>query len=113
MFEQAKSIMLAARRGATELAGLGGLRARGGHSGRFLATSMVFPFIRTRSLCQKGHYASVAAAVRGMWGDSGLRSFYTGLSVELVRGVSYNAVMAIKEVTVAASRSLLLACGVR
>lgn len=81
-----------------------------GALGRFLATTIVFPTIRTRSLCQKGVYPSVPSALRGMYRDGGIALIYQGLAPELVRGVSYNAViMAVKEITVTFCRQILRA----
>lgn len=107
IFEQFKAALLQARVAATEISG--GEAFLLGALGRLIATSLVFPFIRTRSLAQKGVYPSVTAALKGMYSDGGLRSFYVGITPELVRGVSYNAViMSIKELTVAFSRRILV-----
>ncbi len=79
-----------------------------GALGRFLATTIVFPTIRTRSLCQKGVYPSVPSALRGMYRDGGIVLIYQGLVPELVRGVSYNAViMSVKEISVTLCRQIL------
>jgi adenine nucleotide transporter 17 len=81
-----------------------------GALGRFLATTIVFPTIRTRSLCQKGVYPSVPSALRGMYRDGGIALIYQGLAPELIRGVSYNAViMSVKEITVVFCRQVLVA----
>lgn len=85
-----------------------------GALGRFLATTIVFPTIRTRSLCQKGVYPSVTTALRGMYCDGGIALIYQGLVPELIRGVSYNAViMSVKEVTVTLCRQVLTAVALR
>lgn len=110
IFDQIKAAILVSR-GLPLTAEIGGGMAfLLGAVGRFIATTMVFPIIRTRSLCQKGVYSSVPAALRGMLAAGGVTSFYSGLPSELVRGVTFNAViMSIKEVTVVVCRRLLLA----
>jgi hypothetical protein len=85
-----------------------------GALGRFLATTLVFPTIRTRSLCQKGVYPSVPSALRGMYRDGGIALIYQGLGPELIRGVSYNAViMSVKEITMTFCRHALAALFLR
>ena len=67
IFDQLKAVILRAHSLPLN-AELGGWVAFAlGALGRLVATTMVFPIIRTRSLCQKGVYPSVSAALMGMY----------------------------------------------
>jgi hypothetical protein len=108
IFDQIKRSILQSR-GLSLMNEISGAEAFAlGALGRFLATTIVFPTIRTRSLCQKGVYPSVPSALRSMYREGGIALMYQGLVPELVRGVSYNAViMAVKEISVTLCRHVL------
>ena len=112
IFDQFKRVILRSQGLPLHSELSGGVAFLLGAAGRFTATTIVFPTIRTRSLCQKGVYATVPAAFRGMWAAGGLAGLYQGLVPELVRGVSFNAViMAIREISIVFCRALLSPLG--